>query len=72
MGYAVSGSPLYATGSGSGSGTFTITSGTELVDGIRFEVLNADQSTLLFEKIIPVYYLFGGNLFRLYGPYMTK
>jgi hypothetical protein len=66
--YAASGSPLYPTGSGSGSASFTIVSLTELVNGIRFQVTDANQTTVLFEKIIPVYYLFGGNIRFLYLP----
>ena len=49
---------LYPTGSGQGDGWFTITSGTVVVDQIRIQMLNADQSVLLFETFLPVYYLF--------------
>jgi hypothetical protein len=56
--YAASGSPLYPVGSGVGSGTFTITSGKVTVDKIRFQIWNADQTTLLFKAFIPVNYQF--------------
>jgi hypothetical protein len=56
--YSAHGSPLYPTGSGSGNGYFTIASGTVVVDQIRIQMLNADQSVLLFETFLPVYYLF--------------
>ena len=58
-GYGASGSSIYPVGSGSGSGFFTITSGPALVDGVRFQVTNADQSLLLYEVVIPVHYQFG-------------
>ena len=57
--YAASGSSLYPTGSGSGSGSFTIASGDVTVDRIRFQMLSADQSRVLFEGFIPVHYQFG-------------
>lgn len=58
--YAAHGSPLYPTSAtGAGSGYFTITSGSVVVDQIRFTMYNADQSALLFEAFIPVHYLFG-------------
>jgi hypothetical protein len=57
--YAASGSPLYpASATGKGSGTFTIQTGKVVVDQIRFRMYNANQTTLLFEAFIPVYYLF--------------
>jgi hypothetical protein len=57
-GYAASGSPLYPTGSGRGNGTFTIRSGNVVVDQIRIQMWNADQSQLLFEAFLPVNYQF--------------
>jgi hypothetical protein len=57
-GYAAHGSPLYATGSGTGTGSFTIITNPATVDQIRFQMYNADQSELLFEAFIPVYYQF--------------
>lgn len=57
-GYSASGSPLYPTGSGTASGTFTFNAGPVLVDHIRIQMVNADQSLLLFETFIPVYFLF--------------
>jgi hypothetical protein len=59
--YTASGSPLYPVGSGTGNGTFMITTGNVVVDHIRFQVLNADQSTLLLEFFIPVNYHFSTN-----------
>ncbi len=56
--YAASGSPLYPVGTGVGSGNFTITTGNVTVDQIRFQVLDANQTTLLFEAFIPVHYQF--------------
>jgi hypothetical protein len=57
-GYLAGGSPVYPSGSGSGSNSFTINAGTAVVDAIRLQMLNADQSTLLFEAFIPVHYEF--------------
>ena len=56
--YAASGSPIYPVGAGSGSGSFTIQSGQVTVDQIRFQMWNADQSTLLHESFVPVNYRF--------------
>jgi len=58
--YAACASPLYAASSGSGTCTFTIASGSGpvTVDHLRFQVLNADQSALLFEALVPVSYTF--------------
>jgi len=57
-GYAAHPSGIYPTGSGQGEGWFTISSGTVVVDQIRIQMLNANQSVLLFETYLPVYYLF--------------
>jgi hypothetical protein len=59
--YGASGSPLYPVGSGSGSANFRITSGETVVDEVRFQVYNADQTALLLEFFVPVYYLFGAH-----------
>ncbi len=56
--YAAHGSPVYPTGSGQGTGSFTITNGTVEVDQIRFQIWDANQTELLFEAFLPVYYLF--------------
>ena len=56
--YAASGSPLYPVGTGVGSGNFTITTGNVTVDQIRFQMLDANQTTVLFEAFIPVSYQF--------------
>ena len=60
-GYAASGSPLYATGSGSGTGYFTITGGDVEVDGVRFQMYDANQTTLLQEFVVPVKYKFSAH-----------
>ncbi|MCC7464981.1 MAG: T9SS type A sorting domain-containing protein [Saprospiraceae bacterium] len=57
-GYSASGSPIY-TGSGTATGTFTINNGIVVVDEIRIEVYNADQTQLLRRLWIPVNFHFG-------------
>ncbi len=57
-GYTAHPSPIYPAGSGQGSGYFTITSGEVVVDQIRIQMWNSNQTTLLFEAFLPVYYLF--------------
>lgn len=54
--YAASGSPLYPVGVGNGTGSFRITSGEAVVDHVRIQIKNADQSQLLYEEFIPVHY----------------
>lgn len=57
-GYSAHGSPLHPTGGGSITGFFEV--GSEaLVDAIRVQVLNADQSSLLYERRVPVSINFG-------------
>jgi hypothetical protein len=56
--YAAHGSPIYPISGGDGTGSFTISSGQVVVDQIRIQVLNANQTTLLFEAFLPVYYRF--------------
>ena len=56
--YGAHGSAVYPTGSGQGSGWFTINSGEVVVDQIRIRMTNADQTDVLFEAFLPVYYLF--------------
>jgi hypothetical protein len=53
---AVSPSPLYPVGEGEGSGYFTILSSDIVVDQVKFQMTNADQSVLLLEFFIPVKY----------------
>ena len=60
--YAAHGSPLYPYGSGSGSGLFTITSGEVIVDQVRFQMWNGDQTELLVESFIDVEYHFKGTI----------
>jgi hypothetical protein len=60
--YAAHPSPLYPTSAtGKGSGWFTIQSGQVVVDQIRIQMYNANQTTLLFEAFLPVYYLFSDS-----------
>jgi hypothetical protein len=61
-GYAVSGSPVYASGSGVGDDYFRITSGDVVVDQLLFSVTTEDQSTQLAEYFIPVHYIYGNPL----------
>ena len=56
--YAAHGSPVYPVGTGSSSGFFTITDKKVTITKIRFQVWNADQTTLLFQGFIPVNYQF--------------
>ena len=56
--YAAHGSPIYPIGGGSGSGFFTIYSGPAVVDQIRIQMWDANQTVLLFEAFLPVYYRF--------------
>jgi len=59
-GYLADPSPVYPqSASGKGSSSFTVASRQVVVDQIRIQMLNADQTTLLFETFIPVHYLFG-------------
>ena len=70
--YAADGSPVYPTSAtGTGTNGFTITSGTVLVDQIRIQMLDASQSTLLFETFIPVHYLFGDPVNLVTGIALT-
>jgi hypothetical protein len=59
--YSASGSGVY-TGSGNGSGSFTITSGNQRVDHVRFNITSADQSETLLQIWSPVEYCFGNML----------
>ncbi len=58
-GYGASGSPLYPVGGGNGNDFFTINAGDVLVDQLRFQVTDANQSAILAEYFIPVHYEFG-------------
>ncbi|MGH7595996.1 MAG: T9SS type A sorting domain-containing protein [bacterium] len=59
--YAAHGSPLYPTGTGSGTGFFTITAGNVVVDQLRVQMFDADQTQLLLEFFIPVNYRFAAH-----------
>ncbi len=63
-GYGAHGSPLYPVGSGSGSGYFTIYAGDALIDHLRFEMYNADQSQLLLTCFIPVDFRYAAHAIR--------
>jgi hypothetical protein len=56
--YGAHGSTIYPYGNGKGSGFFSISSGQVVVDQIRIQMWNANQTTLLFEAFLPVYYRF--------------
>jgi hypothetical protein len=58
--YGASGSDVY-TGSGTGTAYFTITSGEVVVDNVRFEVLNADQSQTILVFYVPVDFHYGAD-----------
>jgi hypothetical protein len=55
--YAASSSPLYS-GTGTGNATFTITVGGATVDQILVQITNANETLLLEEFFIPVYFQF--------------
>jgi hypothetical protein len=59
-GYGAHGSPLYPVGTGSGTGWFNIDGGSGVIDRIRLQMYNADQTVLLFEYFLPVHYLYSG------------
>ncbi len=61
--YTASGSILYMD-SGAGSGSFSVASGNQRVDHVRFQVTNSDQSEVLMELFYPVEYTFGNFLIR--------
>jgi Secretion system C-terminal sorting domain len=67
-GYAASGSGLYAAGGGTGNANFTISSGNQVVDQLRFQITNADQSAQLAEYFIPVKYVFNGAFVSANSP----
>lgn len=56
--YAASPSGILRTGSGTGTQYFTITAGDVTVDRIRFQMYNADTTTVIYEAFIPVSYEF--------------
>ncbi len=59
---AVSPSPLYPYPKGSGNGYVTITSGDVVVDRIRFQMTNSDQSSILSDFYVDVKYFFGNSI----------
>ncbi len=56
--YRVSPSPLYPVGKGGGSAYFTILDSDVVVDQVKFQMTNADQSRVLLEFFVDVQYLF--------------
>lgn len=56
--YGAHGASVLPTGKGSGSGDFTIKSGNQVVDQIRIQIWNADQSKMLHEAFFPVNFRF--------------
>jgi hypothetical protein len=60
--YAASGSILYPTGTGSADGHFTFDTGNRVVDHIRIQVTNADQSVILLEYFLPYRLTYGNSL----------
>lgn len=68
-GYGASGSGLYATGAGTNEDDFTIfTPNNVVVDQLRFQVTNADQSQTLAEYFVPVHYVFGTVTVPTFNP----
>lgn len=61
-GYAASGSPSYSTGTGLADDFFTINNEDVIVDQIRFQITNDDQSETLAEYFIPVHYEFRSDV----------
>ena len=59
--YAAHGSTIYPVGSGSAAGSFSLTTGPTVVDKIRIQMWDANQTTLLFEAFLPVYLLWAGS-----------
>ncbi|MHC4888469.1 MAG: right-handed parallel beta-helix repeat-containing protein, partial [Planctomycetota bacterium] len=60
--YSAHSSPLYSPGNGSGTGDFTITAGDVVVDQIRFQMYNMEETVLLLEIFVPVEYHFGNSI----------
>ncbi|GAB4522354.1 MAG: hypothetical protein Fur0018_03980 [Anaerolineales bacterium] len=58
-GYTAHGSGVY-TGSGSSSGFFTLNSGPSVVDHIRIQMWDPNQTTLLYEAFLPVHLRWAG------------
>jgi hypothetical protein len=56
--YAAHPSKLYPKGKDKGTGFFTITKGAVIVDQVRFQMKDKDQTKVLFEKLVPVTYTF--------------
>lgn len=56
--YGAHGSPTYPPGTGNDSAFFTIQSRQVVVDQIRVQMWNADETVLLFEAFLPVYFRF--------------
>ena len=57
-GYVAHSSPHYPNGYGSGTGYFTIPYGNVLVDEVRFQMKDVNQTEVLYELFVPVKYRF--------------
>lgn len=60
-GYAAHGSIVHPVGSGSATGSFRLTTGPMIVDKVRIQMWDPDQTTLLFEAFLPVHLLWAGS-----------
>jgi hypothetical protein len=69
--YAACPSPLYPVGFGTGSCSFTISSGTNIVTSIRFQMWDANQTKLLFEAFVPVSYQYKGSANMVSALYLS-
>lgn len=58
--YAAHGSGVYPVGSGFGTGSFRLTTGPVIVDRVRIQMWDPDQTVLLFEAFLPVHLLWAG------------
>lgn len=59
--YSAHGSPNYAVGAGAGTAYFSINSGDAIVDQVRIQMLNDDQSVLLLDFFVPVDYHYAAH-----------
>ena len=58
--YAAHGSAVHPPGSGSATGSFRLQSGPVIVDHVRVQMWDPNQTTLLFEAFLPVHLLWAG------------
>ncbi|MBN2170672.1 MAG: T9SS type A sorting domain-containing protein, partial [Candidatus Krumholzibacteriota bacterium] len=57
----VSGSPLYPAGEGGGDNLFSISSGEENVDQLRYYMTDANQTVMLYDIFLDTRYWFGAS-----------